>query len=121
MLSTCVADVDEIDVDYKRYLETRINELEEAETAAWEFQKLAYLKEGIEFDQAIRVELKSLWRPRVKAIKIVKETAKTFTVDFTCGSGYNETESRVNKGNVLHDVFGWDYVDADNQWEQAVC
>ena len=94
--------------------------MEEAETAAWEFQKLAYLKEGIEFDSSLRIELKADWRPRVKAIKVVKETPQTFTVDWTCSNGYSDTESRVSQ-RILHDVFGWDYVDADNQWEQAVC
>ncbi|BCV04745.1 MAG: hypothetical protein CM15mV90_100 [uncultured marine virus] len=59
----------------------------------------------------------------MKAIKVVKETDKTFTVEFECayGLGTNglRTESRVNKSNVLADVFGWDYKEVGAEAEAA--
>tara|TARA_A200000159_G_scaffold60797_1_gene56301 strand:+ start:366 stop:1073 length:708 start_codon:yes stop_codon:yes gene_type:complete len=109
MLSTCLADVEPADWHYRKYLKAEWDAIKEVEKEAEDFQKMAYLKEGIELDSAVRVELKQDWNPRVKEIKVVKETPKTFTVDFVCGMGYSETESRVNKHNVLNAVFGWDY------------
>ena len=70
---------------------------------------MEYLKEGIELDKAVRITVKQGWEPRVKAIKVVKETPKTFAIDYVDGWGYNESEKRVNKHNVLNAVFGWDY------------
>ena len=108
MLSTCVADVEPGDWHYRKYLQAELDAIMEAEIEAEDFQKMEYLKEGIELDN-VRVELKRDWTPNVKQIKVVKHTNKTFTVDWVCSMGYSNTESRVNKHNVIDAVFGWDY------------
>jgi|TARA_R100000479_G_scaffold121186_1_gene62346 hypothetical protein len=117
MLSTCKADVEEVDKHYLKYCTDQLYEMNEADSQNEAFQKMEYLKEGVEFDEGERVELKRDYNPRVKAIKVTKETDKTFTVEWECayGLGTNgpRTESRVNKSNVINDVFGWDYKEVE--------
>lgn len=117
MLSTCVADVEPVDLEYKRYLQAQLDELVEAERVAEEFQKMEYLKEGIEFEEHTRINLKSDWLPNIKEIKVLSETAKKVSIEYK--TWWNETtpntEKLCNKQNIIEAAFEWDFVEVEQQ------
>lgn len=117
MLSTCVADVEPVDYHYTRYLKDQLDDLQEAEMFAEDYQKMAYLKEGIEFDEHTRINLKSDWLPNIKEIKVLSETAKKVSIEYK--TWWNETtpntEKLCNKQNIIDAAFEWDFVEVEQQ------